>query len=91
MAAATGYDIVRGSLSGLRNSGGDFTVATDSCMRDDLADTAFEDADVPSEAHPFWYLARAANCGGSGTYDGTSPYQHANRDGGIDTSSNDCP
>src|SRR5262249_48209645 len=68
-ASATGYDLVRGSLAALRATHGDFSQATTDCLENDLTGTSREDATTPDAGDGFWYLVRAANCGGSSTFD----------------------
>jgi hypothetical protein len=91
VAAATGYDIVRGGLQTLRSSGGDFTAATTNCLQNNLAATTIDDVPVPAVGQGFWYLLRAANCGGGGTYNSGSPKQIGSRDAEIAASGNACP
>ena len=43
VSAATGYDVVRGSLQTLRSSGGNFSAATTDCLGDNLAATTVDD------------------------------------------------
>ncbi len=89
---ATGYDAVRGLLSILAATAGSFADATESCLADDLAATSLEDDALPVEGDAFWYLVRAVDCGGPGTYDSASPGRVAGlRHPGIALSSERCP
>jgi uncharacterized membrane protein len=91
VGAAAGYDLVRGSLKVLRRFG-DFKSATTDCLENDWAGTSREDADLPSMYKDgFWYLVRATNCGGGGTFDSGAPSQVRARDAGIQASSFTCP
>jgi uncharacterized membrane protein len=88
---ATGYDLVRGSLSVLKSTSGNFGAAITDCLENDLADTSRDDADTPDAGDGFWYLIRAANCGGSATFDSDDPSQVRSRDAFIDVSPIACP
>jgi len=87
---ATGYDLVRGGLSLLRSSGGNFTTATNTCLGDDLAGTSVLDTALPAGADGFWYLVRGVTCA-AGPYDSVDPSQVGSRDGEINASSSACP
>jgi uncharacterized membrane protein len=89
--SATGYDLVRGSLSLLSATGGDFTQATTDCLENDLTGTSRDDADTPYDGDGFWYLVRGSNCGGGATFDSGAPSQAGSRDAGIQASSSTCP
>ena len=91
VAAATGYDLARGSLSVLRSSHGDFSAATTDCLENDLTATSRDDADTPGAGDGFWYLVRAVNCGGSATFDSGAPSQVGSRDAEIQASPSTCP
>src|SRR5262249_19091131 len=66
IGAATGYDVVKGSLQGLESSGGNFTSATTACLGNNLPTTSVNDTQVPDAGQGFWYLIRAVYCSGSG-------------------------
>jgi len=83
VAGATGYDLVRGELTPLLESGGDFLAATKQCMANDLAATQVSDTDVPPPDKAFWYLVRDVANGVPGTYDSGGAGQAAPRDPGI--------
>jgi len=87
---ATGYDVVRGELGALRASG-DFSVAVDQCLFDDAAATSVATPEVPEEGDAFFFLVRAVNCGGEGTYDSGAPSQAASRDMGVNGAAAACP
>jgi hypothetical protein len=84
---ATAYDIVRGSLTDLRLSGGDFSSATQSCVADDFAATSLVDDGVDNE----WYLVRVVACGAPASYDSGPPNQSQPRDAEIAASGQACP
>jgi hypothetical protein len=91
VGAATGYDIVRGAVQTLRATGGSFSASTTNCLSNDLGATTVNDLQSPAVGQGFWYLLRAENCGGGGTYDSGSPRQVASRDAGIAASGHACP
>jgi hypothetical protein len=91
VAAATGYDVARGSLAILRSTGGDFSTAVTDCLENDLTATSRDDAGTPDAGDGFWYLVRAVNCGGSATFDSGAPSQVASRDAEIQASPTACP
>jgi hypothetical protein len=78
------YDVVRGGIGVLASSAGDFSVATQTCLANDVYGTSAADATLPPEADGFWYLVRAASCGGAGSYEG-------GRDAEIAASGAACP
>jgi len=90
-------DIVRGSLTILAATGGDFGMATCRCLREDLDNpdaAAFEDPDVPSAGEGYWYLLRFdqySGCpNGEGTYNSRGGRQVGDRNLEIQTSGHDC-
>jgi hypothetical protein len=91
LPVATGYDIVRGDLTTLRDAGGSFSAATKTCLANDLAASNSADAEDPDPGFGFWYLLRAANCTGVGSYDSGDALQLAPRDAGIAASGHACP
>jgi len=91
VANATGYDVVRGLLSTLHSSGGNFTTSTIACVQDDTSQSQFTICDTPPAGDGSWYLARPNNCGGKGTYDSLAASQVAPRGSQIAPSSAACP
>jgi hypothetical protein len=88
----TGYDVVRGVLSTLRATGGDFTASVDACLANDASQPQGQDDATAPAGNGFWYLVRAVNaCTEPGTYDDTIPPQVGSRDSEIDASPNACP
>jgi hypothetical protein len=89
---AAGYDVVRGDLGVLQSTGGDFALATESCLIDDLSSTQWPSAANPGQpGEGFWYLMRVVSPGGPFTYDELSPTQVAPRDPGIAASGSAYP
>jgi hypothetical protein len=91
LAEATGYDVVRGDLTTLLAGGGSYADATDVCVADDVAANHTDDPLDPGPDSGFWYLIRAGNCIGVGSYDGPGASQVAPRDPGIAASGVACP
>ena len=91
LPGADTYDVVRGSLNGLRNSGGDFAAWTQECLRNDYAATSFPYSSSPGASSGQWYIVRANNCAGAGSWDDGSPTQSASRDAEIASSPLTCP
>lgn len=95
-------DIVRGSLTALSATDGDFTIATQECVMDDTPGVQFDDPAVPSVGEGFWYLLRAdarqpfpGGCPmGQGTYNmrqyGVPSHQVGNRNLEIKMSGREC-
>jgi len=79
VTGASGYDVVRGRLSVLLGTEGDFTLATEVCVADDHPATSVADGEPVPEHDGFWYLVRAVNCAG-GTYESGGPSQSVQRD-----------
>ena len=87
---ATTYDVVSGNLGALLSTAGDFTAAIQTCLAEDTGANNLALADSPPLGSAFFYVARANNCGGQGTYDSGDPAQSGSRDGEIDLSSASC-
>ena len=86
------YDVVRGSLNGLRNTHGDFAANTQECLdNNDTGTSLTYPSNPPAPGSVQWYLVRATNCGGAGTWNDGSATQVGNRDTGINASSLTCP
>ena len=91
LAGANVYDVVRGSLGVLASSHGDFTLATNLCLGNDLVATTHADASAPSAGQGYWYVVRGANCAGPGTYDSGAASQVGARDAEIQAAAAACP
>jgi hypothetical protein len=91
LAGADRYDVVRGSLTLLGSSGGNFTTATQACLANDQAGVSFLDATLPAAGDGFFYLVRGISCGGAGTYDSGAVSQVGSRDAEIAASASACP
>ncbi len=88
---ASAYDVVRGDLGLLRSSHGDFAVATQLCLANDLEGSQAIDPSAPGAGQGFWYVARSVRGGEVSTYDSGAPRQLASRDAGIAASGRGCP
>ena len=82
-----GYDVVAGNLRVLRATRGDFSVATDACLADDLHDHTIPFSASPDPGEAFFVVVRA----GKSTYDSGAPSQIRSRDPGIAASPDSCP
>jgi glucose/arabinose dehydrogenase len=86
------YDVVRGSLNGIRNSGGDFATYTQECLDYNESGTSLiYPSNPPAPGSVQWYMVRATNCAGHGTWNDGSATQVATRDPGINASTHTCP
>ncbi len=84
------YDVVRGSLSQLADSSGDFTSSLLGCLADDLEDTSLGEPADPPLGDGYWYLVRGSTCG-SGSYESTEPGQVGLHGPEIEASGLRCP
>jgi hypothetical protein len=90
---AVGYDLVRGNLVLLRSSGGDFSLATETCLVNDHPSLSTAHVGDPALApgEGYWYLARAALGTMNLSYETFSASQVGWRDAEILASGVDCP
>lgn len=90
--AAAIFDIVRGDVATLVQSGGNYATAVSDCLFNDLGTNSFNDQGPgPNVGAARWYLVRPNNCGGKGTYDDASPGLAAPRDTAIAAAPGACP
>lgn len=87
---ATAFDVVRGDLNALRQSGGDFTAATRLCLADDTASLALPYTGVPNPGEGYWFVVRPVTSTEIGTYDSDGAGQWASRDSGIEAAPTAC-
>jgi hypothetical protein len=85
------FDVVFGALNSLRASQGNFGVATAGCAANHTTATSTDSVQVPPPGNGIWFLVRATNCRGRGTYETGAPSQHGGRDAGIAASRFACP
>lgn len=87
---ATAYDVLRGDLGALQTGLGDFAAAISECLASATAGSAMNHEVEPEMGAAWFYLVRASNCAGPGSYDaGSSPV--APRDGSIAEAAEACP
>jgi len=91
LAGVVGYDIVRGDLMALRDSGGNFTTGTVQCVADDHADAFIDHVLDPGTDAGFWYLVRGVSVTGGLSYESMLPSQVGQRDAEIDAAAQSCP
>jgi hypothetical protein len=92
LPVAQRYDVVRGDLTTLLVTGGSYSAATEACVANDVTVAHIDDAEDPVPGgYGLWYLIRAANCTGVGSYNGPGASQTAPRDAGIAASGHACP
>jgi len=87
---ATRYDVVRGGIATLQGNTGDFAASTEECVTQRLPATFVSYGGTPPVGDGYWFLVRAADCGG-GSYDSGVISQIGLRDAEIASSGNDCP
>ena len=85
------YDAVFGSVSVLRQTGGDFTAATAGCLASDVASSPAGGAADPPVGEAFWYLVRGYGGVAGSTYDTDAAAGAGTCDAQINASSNACP
>jgi hypothetical protein len=89
---AEDYDVVKGDLTGLLVSAGDYAAAVMECLENNGTDTWARDTDTPSTGQGTFYLVRAADFScGFGTYDTGSASQSDYRDAEIEVAAATCP
>jgi len=89
---AASYDVVKGDLATLRDTGGEFALAVTSCLASGTASPLAQDAESPYEGSGFFYLVRGVSeLDEGGTYDSGGSNQMYTRDPGVEASSVACP
>jgi subtilisin-like proprotein convertase family protein len=91
LADAISYDVVQGDVATLRSSGGDFGVATEACLGDDLAATGLLGPPDPDPGQAHWFLVRGVAVPGSMSYESFGNGQADERDAEIDGAIASCP
>jgi hypothetical protein len=84
------YDVVKGGITLLRSSLGDFTYSLISCLEDDKHDLWATDPMNPETGDGFYYLVRAQTDCKSGTFNTELPGQQGDRDPEIEVTVHDC-
>ena len=90
VAGAVTYDVVRGDLEVLNDTGGDFSLATEACIADNLAVQTLDVGDPPA-GMAYWYLVRGVATTGPMTYQALYDSQVGLRDPEIAAAPSTCP
>lgn len=88
---ADAHDVVRGSLTVLRDTGGDLGRAVHACVANDVAAESVLLAEDPPPGEAWFFLLRDVEAGVAGSYDSGSPGQTSFPDDAIDGSPAACP
>ena len=90
VAGASSADVVRGSLTALQASAGNFSSAgvTQACLANNQVDSFLLHTETPAAGEGVWYLMRPQP---GGSYDTGLPSQIGSRDAEIAASGQDCP
>lgn len=91
VTSAITYDVVRGDVDTLLSSDGDFIVATDACLGDDMVGTELSYSETPAPGQGHWFLVRGISSSGPMTYQTLVGDQVGLRDDEINASSASCP
>ena len=93
VTGTTGYDLVRGDLTTLRSTMGDFAAATEACVLNGQPDLFYDHGTdpVPNAGEGYWYLGRTRDAVGNGTFDSGYSSQVGLRDAEIEASGMACP
>jgi hypothetical protein len=82
--------VVGGDLGTLRQTGGDFALATDDCLGEDVTATNLSYAALPDPGQGWWFLVRGVDRDVGLTYDTLQPGQVESRDGEIALATGAC-
>jgi hypothetical protein len=85
-----GWDAVRGDLGILRTTSGSFESSIDRCLANDFPLIGFPSAEEPPPESTWYFLVRALNCAGPGSWDSDGGSQTQSRDVGVDGSPMTC-
>jgi len=88
---AIAYDVVRGDVTTLVATGGDFAAATEGCEAMDVTGTSSAFGLDPLPGHGYWYLVRGNSTEGPMSYQVLYPSQVGLRDEEIEASGVACP
>jgi len=88
---ATVYDVIAGDLATLRATGGDFTVATQTCLADDQTGTVLSIGTEPGPGAGFWFLVRGVAGAVNLSLDTFTSSQVGLRDAEVAASAAACP
>ena len=86
------YDVVKGDLYALSDTGGDYFTSVTSCLENNLGGTSALDTESPDPGSAFFYVARGViGAEDTGTFDTLGPGQITSRDAGIELAPDTCP
>lgn len=91
MPEATAFDVVLGDVQNLRQTGGNFSVATTACVANDRSGTWAPYSGTPLPGRAFWFLGRDIEGTVAGSYDPGDAAQVGSSDAGIAASPARCP
>jgi hypothetical protein len=91
VAGASVYDVVRGDVRALLDTGGDFAAATTGCVGDDVSGTELPYEETPASGEGLWLLVRGVGHDGPMTWQALSDSQVGLRDDEIAASGASCP
>lgn len=87
----SGHDVVQGSLNALREHGGDFSLAVQACIGQDVSTDGIPFGPDPPPGEGYWFLLRDVEAGIADSYDSGSASQAASEDASIARSPSACP
>jgi hypothetical protein len=90
VTGATGYDVIRGDINLLHQSGDGLKWAVRACLADDLASTQLDYLGIPKVGEAFFFMVRASLGDAAGTFDTGGAGQVAPRDAAIDDGARTC-
>jgi len=90
LADAIAYDVVWGDLAILRDSGGDFSLATQGCLGNDIPGTTVAGPPDPDPGDGQWFLVRGVASLGNMSFSSFGDGQVDARDAEIDSAAASC-
>jgi hypothetical protein len=87
-AVGASFDVIRGSLSALHDTGGDFAAAVEACLEDNLVAPVLAYPDGISGGE---FFLVSADCAGGTTYESGGPGQQGLRNAEIVLAAGSCP
>ena len=86
------YDVVKGDLYTLRDTGGDYLASVTSCLGDNVGGSSALDTESPDVDSAFFYVVRGVvGTEDGGTFDTLGAGQITSRDAGIELAPDTCP
>jgi hypothetical protein len=86
-----GHDVVQGSLNALREHGGDFSLAVEACIGQDVPTDGIPFGADPPPGEGYWFLLRDVESVAAGSYDSGSASQTGSEDASIARAPSACP